>query len=208
MLRLVAQRLLPHPIQPRPHAVRCFAAARGRATKKASPPAAVKDQWSEVSDPSTGQSYWWNQQTNETTAVGAAKPGPDFWEAVQDPSSGGTYWWNKESNETTAVGAPKPSAVAGGQQAGVPAQAAPAGGLMGGGMGGGLGASMASGMAMGVGMSVASRMVDGVMGPRQTEVVHRDEGGGESQDGGGGNDGGGGSGWGDSGGGDGGGFDF
>merc|ERR1719343_1637800 len=42
----------------------------------------------------------------------------------------------------------------------------------------GLMGSMASGMATGVGMSVASRAMDSVMGPRQTEVVHRHEGGG------------------------------
>merc|ERR1719487_2334671 len=36
--------------------------------------------------------------------------------------------------------------------------------------------SMASGMAMGTGMAVANRAVDAVMGPRQTEVVHRHEG--------------------------------
>mmetsp|Transcript_34168 Transcript_34168/g.91572 ORF Transcript_34168/g.91572 Transcript_34168/m.91572 type:complete len:85 (+) Transcript_34168:2-256(+) len=35
---------------------------------------------------------------------------------------------------------------------------------------------MASGMATGVGMSMASRAMDSVMGPRQTEVVHRHEG--------------------------------
>merc|ERR1719326_2847422 len=40
----------------------------------------------------------------------------------------------------------------------------------------GLMGSMASGMATGVGMSVANRAVDAVMGPRQTEVVHRHEG--------------------------------
>merc|ERR1719343_1264947 len=40
----------------------------------------------------------------------------------------------------------------------------------------GLMGSMASGMATGVGMSVASRAVDAVMGPQQTEVVHRHEG--------------------------------
>merc|ERR1719498_1671580 len=40
----------------------------------------------------------------------------------------------------------------------------------------GLMGSMASGMAAGVGMSVANRAVDAVMGPRQTEVVHRHEG--------------------------------
>merc|ERR550514_629242 len=41
----------------------------------------------------------------------------------------------------------------------------------------GLMGSMMSGMATGVGMSVANRAVDSVMGPRQTEVVHRHEGG-------------------------------
>mmetsp|Transcript_52045 Transcript_52045/g.82757 ORF Transcript_52045/g.82757 Transcript_52045/m.82757 type:complete len:142 (+) Transcript_52045:85-510(+) len=46
----------------------------------------------------------------------------------------------------------------------------------GGGMLSGLMGSMASGMATGVGMSVANRAVDAVMGPRQTEVVHRHEG--------------------------------
>lgn len=41
----------------------------------------------------------------------------------------------------------------------------------------GLMGSMASGMAMGTGMAVANRAVDSVMGPRQTEVVHKNEGG-------------------------------
>merc|ERR1719218_138634 len=40
----------------------------------------------------------------------------------------------------------------------------------------GLMGSMMSGMAMGTGMAVANRAVDAVMGPRQTEVVHRHEG--------------------------------
>merc|ERR1719201_1388238 len=40
----------------------------------------------------------------------------------------------------------------------------------------GLMGSLASGMATGVGMSVANRAVDAVMGPRQTEIVHRHEG--------------------------------
>merc|ERR1719498_619041 len=54
-----------------------------------------------------------------------------------------------------------------------PPAAAPAAG---GGMMSGLMGSMASGMAMGTGMAVANRAVDAVMGPRQTEVVHRHEG--------------------------------
>merc|ERR1712194_406081 len=46
----------------------------------------------------------------------------------------------------------------------------------GGGLVSGMMGSMASGMAMGTGMAVANRAVDAVMGPRQTEVVHRNEG--------------------------------
>jgi len=40
----------------------------------------------------------------------------------------------------------------------------------------GLMGSMMSGMAAGTGMAVANRAVDAVMGPRQTEVIHRHEG--------------------------------
>lgn len=35
--------------------------------------------------------------------------------------------------------------------------------------------AIADGMATGVGFSMASRMMDGIMGPRQMEVVHRDD---------------------------------
>merc|ERR1712107_161547 len=59
-------------------------------------------------------------------------------------------------------------------RAAAPPAVAPSGG---GGMMSGLMGSMASGMAMGTGMAVANRAVDAVMGPRQTEVVHRHEGG-------------------------------
>lgn len=41
----------------------------------------------------------------------------------------------------------------------------------------GLAGSMMSGMATGVGFSAANRAMDAIMGPRQTEVVHRHEGG-------------------------------
>ena len=40
----------------------------------------------------------------------------------------------------------------------------------------GLMGSVAEGMAWGTGTAVAGRAVDAVMGPRQTEVVHRHEG--------------------------------
>jgi hypothetical protein len=35
-----------------------------------------KDTWEEVKDKASGQSYWWNLTTNETTALGAPKPEP------------------------------------------------------------------------------------------------------------------------------------
>ena len=41
----------------------------------------------------------------------------------------------------------------------------------------GLMGTMAQGMAFGVGSSVANRAVDSMMGPRQTEVVHKNEDG-------------------------------
>ena len=46
--------------------------ARGGA-RRAAP---ADDPWEEVRDESTGQTYWWNVQTNETTALGAPKPQP------------------------------------------------------------------------------------------------------------------------------------
>lgn len=39
-----------------------------------------------------------------------------------------------------------------------------------------LGSSVMSGVATGVGMSMASRAVDAVMGPRETTVVHKQDG--------------------------------
>ncbi|DBA97391.1 hypothetical protein WJX77_009710 [Trebouxia sp. C0004] len=34
------------------------------------------EQWKEALDQTSGQKYYWNQRTNETTAVGEPKPGP------------------------------------------------------------------------------------------------------------------------------------
>jgi hypothetical protein len=39
-----------------------------------------------------------------------------------------------------------------------------------------IGGSIMSGMATGVGMSMATRAVDAVMGPRETTVIHKQEG--------------------------------
>ncbi|KAL0035139.1 hypothetical protein WJX79_002976 [Trebouxia sp. C0005] len=36
----------------------------------------TSEQWTEVLDTTSGQKYYWNQQTNETSAVGEPKPGP------------------------------------------------------------------------------------------------------------------------------------
>ena len=35
------------------------------------------DEWTEVKDEASGQIYYWNQRTNETTALGEPKPGPE-----------------------------------------------------------------------------------------------------------------------------------
>jgi hypothetical protein len=37
-------------------------------------PLAIADPWTEVKDEASGLTYWWNQQTDETTHVGAPKP--------------------------------------------------------------------------------------------------------------------------------------
>lgn len=37
-------------------------------------PAPAQDPWTEVRDPASGQIYYWNKATNETTALGAPKP--------------------------------------------------------------------------------------------------------------------------------------
>ena len=44
------------------------------------------DPWMEVTDKSSGLKYFWNTQTNETTALGAPKPGPST--AAVNSSSG------------------------------------------------------------------------------------------------------------------------
>jgi len=65
--------------------------------------------WVEKADPNgSGQRYFWNQRTNETTHLGSPKP--IHWIEVDDPEgSGQTYWWDPDTDATTPVGAPKPS---------------------------------------------------------------------------------------------------
>jgi hypothetical protein len=45
--------------------------------------------WSEVVDNTSGKSYWWNQQTGQTTDLGASRPGERFWRRPAGPSAGG-----------------------------------------------------------------------------------------------------------------------
>merc|ERR1719159_248210 len=47
--------------------------ARARKPPSAAP-AVVADPWTAVQCTQSGGTYWWNQQTNETTHVGAPKP--------------------------------------------------------------------------------------------------------------------------------------
>jgi hypothetical protein len=60
---------------------RTFAKASRRAPRRVSPGAAtdkalqpMSAAWTEVADPRTGRSYWWNKATGQTTALGDARP--------------------------------------------------------------------------------------------------------------------------------------
>uniref|UniRef100_A0A7S4DE14 WW domain-containing protein n=1 Tax=Lotharella globosa TaxID=91324 RepID=A0A7S4DE14_9EUKA len=53
----------------------------------------VRAVWTPVEDEKTGGIYWWNEETDETTEVGAPKPSTynlsqDPWEEVKDPHTG------------------------------------------------------------------------------------------------------------------------
>ncbi|CAE7235256.1 SLC4A4 [Symbiodinium sp. CCMP2592] len=92
------------------------------------------------------------------------------------PRSGARTSSSGPKRAAPAAQAPPPAQHRAPPPAAAPAAAPPATAPAGGGMLSGLMGSMASGMAMGTGMAVANRAVDAVMGPRQTEVVHRTEG--------------------------------
>eukprot|EP01031_Cornospumella_fuschlensis_P036922 gene36922-44794_t len=56
----------------------------------APPPAALDaDPWVPVTDKASGQIYFWNTQTNETTALGAPKPTSGTLAHPQPPQQGG-----------------------------------------------------------------------------------------------------------------------
>ncbi|KAF4036540.1 putative WW domain-containing protein [Phytophthora infestans] len=72
--------------------------------------------WQEVVDPVSGDSYYWNETTNETvwerpgsvvrkkvetSKAKSAEDLADGWEEVPDAASGEAYYWNRKTNETT-----------------------------------------------------------------------------------------------------------
>jgi hypothetical protein len=71
----------------------------------------MKTPWVEVKDSQkSGLVYYWNRETNETTALGAPKP--QHWVELRDPNGSElTYWWNPETNQTTSLGVPKPNTI-------------------------------------------------------------------------------------------------
>jgi hypothetical protein len=70
------------PVRRKPHTV------EKSISPSAPAPLAVQAGWSEVVDKQSGQSYWWNTVTNETTALGAPKPAGDLAQQ-QVPQQGG-----------------------------------------------------------------------------------------------------------------------
>ena len=65
--------------------------------------------WQVAKDPNGSDiTYWWNPETNESTALGAPKP--QHWVEVKDPNGSNlTYWWNVDTGETTQLGSPNPN---------------------------------------------------------------------------------------------------
>ena len=149
MLRRVllsaGRRLAPRDLAPASHATatRDYAkSARGRVrgrrgARGAAPPPPTDDPWEEVRDEATGQTYWWNVRTNETTALGAEKP------RLLGTSVG-------NGNAPPPVGQPQRS----------DALARPGGGSM----LGGFGSMVAEGMAFGTGSALAHRAIGSLFG--------------------------------------------
>ena len=118
---------------------------RGRRGPRGAAPPPADDPWEEVRDETTGQTYWWNVQTNETTALGAPKP------RLLGTSAG---------DANAASGAPPPV----GQPMGSNAVARPGGGSM----LGGFGSMVAEGMAFGTGSALAHRAIGSIFGGGDT----------------------------------------
>jgi hypothetical protein len=61
---------------------------------------AGEDAWQEHTDVSTGNKYWHNTQTNETTWDDPHHK-EEEWGEAKDPSTGKTYWFNSKTGATT-----------------------------------------------------------------------------------------------------------
>lgn len=76
-MRLVI-RLISHSsrqLQRIPSTGKKFPRSSTRVSVKSTPSTIISaDPWTEVKDEASGLTYWWNQQTNETTHLGAPKP--------------------------------------------------------------------------------------------------------------------------------------
>lgn len=115
--------------------------------------------WVAVQDPNgSPMVYYWNKETNETTALGAPKP--QHWVSVKDPNGSAlVYWWNPDTDETTALGAPKPTMAIQLQVQPQQLQVPPAQQVYSEPPRETLGSAMKSYFVMGVGMSLAFAMV-------------------------------------------------
>jgi len=81
------------------------------ATETLAAPEPPTSTWQLVEDPDSGESYYWNEETNETSwelpvqaaddETPAQESPTSTWQLVEDPDSGESYYWNKETNETS-----------------------------------------------------------------------------------------------------------
>jgi len=83
-------------------------AKKEKVEEEAPPPAAEEeaappggDEWQEHVDPSSGNKYWHNASTQETTWDDPHAKKEDEWGEAKDPSTGKTYWFNTKTNATT-----------------------------------------------------------------------------------------------------------
>ncbi|GAB4817895.1 hypothetical protein N2152v2_004941 [Parachlorella kessleri] len=67
-----AQRPRPAAAPPRPPASSPLQPTQQQETS----PSAPREEWTEVAHKETGLTYYWNQRTGETTALGEPRPGP------------------------------------------------------------------------------------------------------------------------------------
>ena len=60
--------------------------------------------WTQVKCEESNRYYWWCEETDEVTSVGAARP--RAWREIKTDE--GSYFWCEETDETTPIGAVRP----------------------------------------------------------------------------------------------------